>query len=317
VVITAGKHRGTVGESHACHPRQDQGGGQGVNPEDHTSYADLSAGGITHKEAPIHNPATSALGRRQADARPVPDALPMAAKVAHRGQGGAVLARSARHRSKSKANESCRRTRTIRRSPRRRQAPRGPRPQAGGQPEGKPRAARRQGQGRPSASKSGKHKTDRRDGRRGPQALGPPRLKVLFDERSGRRWRRSSAQEPDAARLSKITITSTWAATWTDQDPAQREADCAGHDPEGLGPEARGAEGQEERGQLQGPRRGVETAAMVTMRRERMWHFWTGSSTWPRRVSRIPRPAAEASTAGNYSIGLQEQGVSRRSTWRK
>jgi large subunit ribosomal protein L5 len=58
-------------------------------------------------------------------------------------------------------------------------------------------------------------------------------------------------------------------------------------------------------------REGVESAAMVTMRRERMWHFLDRfiNLATPRIKDFRGLKAAAFDRQGNYSVGLQEQGV--------
>jgi large subunit ribosomal protein L5 len=58
-------------------------------------------------------------------------------------------------------------------------------------------------------------------------------------------------------------------------------------------------------------RSGVETAAMVTMRRERMWHFLDRliNLATPRIKDFRGLPRNAFDRQGNYAMGLQEQGV--------
>ncbi len=58
-------------------------------------------------------------------------------------------------------------------------------------------------------------------------------------------------------------------------------------------------------------REGMETAAMVTLRRERMWHFLDRliNLATPRIKDFRGLPDKSFDKAGNYSLGLTEQGV--------
>jgi large subunit ribosomal protein L5 len=58
-------------------------------------------------------------------------------------------------------------------------------------------------------------------------------------------------------------------------------------------------------------REGMETAAMVTLRRERMWHFLDRliNLATPRIKDFRGLPEKSFDKAGNYSMGLTEQGV--------
>lgn len=186
---------------------------------------------------------------------------------------------------------------------------------AGAKPEGKGKPEGREGKGKsaPKGGGSGKHKFSDAVVTEASKVSGPPRLKVLFDEKiRGEVASKFGIKNPMAQpRLQKITINVNMGrhldgtkippnVKTTVLDTIQKVS--------GQKPIVQKAKKSVANFKV---RSGVETAAMVTMRRERMWHFLDRliNLATPRIKDFRGLPRNSFDRQGNYAMGLQEQGV--------
>jgi len=185
-----------------------------------------------------------------------------------------------------------------------------------GRPEGRP-----EGKGRPGGGKSGtkggggggKHKYSEATVAEAAKPSGPPRLKVLYDEKiraavAEKFGIKNPMQQP---RLQKIAINVNMGRhldgtkippniKTTVLDTIEK---VTGQKPVVLKAKKSVANFK--------VRSGLETAAMVTIRRERMWHFLDRliNLATPRIKDFRGLPREAFDRQGNYAMGLQEQGV--------
>lgn len=191
--------------------------------------------------------------------------------------------------------------------------PEGGKPE-GGRPEGRPEGKGREGKGGSKGpSKSGKHKVDDATAAAALKPSGTPRLKAMYDEKiRGAVAEKFGLKNPmSQPRLQKITLNVNMGRHLdgtkippniksTVLDTIQK---VTGQKPVVLKAKKSVANFK--------VRSGLETAAMVTIRRDRMWHFLDRliNLATPRikDFRGLPRDAFDRQ--GNYAMGLQEQGV--------
>ncbi len=184
----------------------------------------------------------------------------------------------------------------------------------GGRPEGRPEGKGREGKGGSKGpSKSGKHKVDDATAAAALKPSGTPRLKTMYDEKiRGAVAEKFGLKNPmSQPRLQKITLNVNMGRHLdgtkippniksTVLDTIQK---VTGQKPVVLKAKKSVANFK--------VRSGLETAAMVTIRRDRMWHFLDRliNLATPRikDFRGLPRDAFDRQ--GNYAMGLQEQGV--------
>lgn len=181
---------------------------------------------------------------------------------------------------------------------------------AKGQPKGE-----KPGKGAPKGDKprGGKHHEDSAAAAEALKPSGPPRLKVLFDQkiRAAVAEKFGITNPMAQPRLEKITINVNMGrhldgakipphVRSTVVDTIQKIS--------GQKPVVQKAKKSVANFKV---RAGVETAAMVTMRRERMWHFLDRfiNLATPRIKDFRGLPRNAFDRQGNYSLGLSEQGV--------
>jgi len=182
-----------------------------------------------------------------------------------------------------------------------------------GRPEGKGRPPGKGGKGAPKGGGGGKHKYTEAQVAEALKPSGPPRLKVMFDEKiRGAVAEKFGIKNPMAQpRLQKITINVNMGRHLdgtkippniksTVLDTIQKVS--------GQKPIVQKAKKSVANFKV---RSGVETSAMVTMRRERMWHFLDRliNLATPRIKDFRGLPRNAFDRQGNYAMGLQEQGV--------
>lgn len=187
--------------------------------------------------------------------------------------------------------------------------------EAGTRPEGKGKPEGREAKGRvaPKAGGAGKHKFSEAVIAEASKVSGPPRLKALYDQKiRGELAGKFGIKNPMAQpRLQKITINVNMGrhldgakippnVKTTVLDTIQKVS--------GQKPIVQKAKKSVANFKV---RAGVETSAMVTMRRERMWHFLDRliNLATPRIKDFRGLPRHSFDRQGNYSMGLQEQGV--------
>lgn len=188
----------------------------------------------------------------------------------------------------------------------------------GGKPEGRPEG-RPEGKGKGGAKSGskggggGKHKYDDAVVKAALAPSGMPRLKALYDEKiRGAVAEKFKVSNPMAQpRLQKITINVNMGrhldGTKIPPNIKQTVLDTI-QKISGQKPVVQKAKKSVANFKV---RSGLETAAMVTIRRERMWHFLDRliNLAAPRikDFRGLPRDAFDRQ--GNYAMGLQEQGV--------
>lgn len=194
----------------------------------------------------------------------------------------------------------------------------------GKQPEGKPekQAGERQGgekqprtdrAGGKGAPKGGKAKHDEAGAAEAMKPSGPPRLKTLYDEKiRAAVAEKFGIKNPNAQpRLQKITLNVNMGrhlegtkippnVRSTVLDTIQKVS--------GQKPIVQKAKKSVANFKL---REGFESSAMVTIRRERMWHFLDRliNLATPRIKDFRGLPRNAFDRQGNYSMGINEQGV--------